>query len=125
MRVAISADTNEGLDSRVGQHFGRCPFFVIVDLKEDQVETSTVIQNPFYGQHQPGQVPGFVHSQNVEVMLAKGMGGRAIQFFEQLGIATATGATGTVRDALARYLAGELQGAAPCKESEEHRHGDH
>jgi predicted Fe-Mo cluster-binding NifX family protein len=124
MRIAISADTNDGLDSVVGQHFGRCPFFVIVDMVDDQIQASEVVENPFYGQHQPGQVPGFVHSQGVEVMIARGMGGRALQFFEQLGVATATGATGTVREALARYMAGELQGAAPCKESIEHGHGE-
>ena len=56
------------------------------------------------------------------VMLSGGMGGRAIQFFDQFGIQAATGATGTVRSALESYLGGELVGAAPCKESVEHGH---
>ena len=57
-------------------------------------------------------------------MLAGGMGGRAIMFFQQFGIESVTGAYGTVRQSLERYLGGELTGAAPCKESEEHGHGD-
>jgi predicted Fe-Mo cluster-binding NifX family protein len=51
------------------------------------------------------------------------MGGRAIQFFTQFGIDTATGARGTVKEAVTEYLAGNLSGTAPCAESVEHGHG--
>jgi hypothetical protein len=57
-------------------------------------------------------------------MLTGGMGGRAIMFFQQFGIEGVTGAYGTVRQSVERYLGGQLKGAAPCKESEEHGHGD-
>ena len=56
-------------------------------------------------------------------MLSGGMGGRAIQFFEELGIETATGASGTVREALEHFLGGKLKSAAPCAESVAHGHG--
>ena len=35
-----------------------------------------------------------------------------------------TGASGTVRHALQRYLGGALRGAAPCSESIEHGHDE-
>jgi predicted Fe-Mo cluster-binding NifX family protein len=124
MRVAISADTNNELESVVAHHFGRCPYFAIIDLEGREIIAIQVIDNPFYNGHQPGQVPGFIHQQNANVMLSGGMGGRAIQFFQQYGIETATGATGTVRQSLERYLGGDLAGAAPCKESVEHGHGE-
>ncbi|MBN1666524.1 MAG: NifB/NifX family molybdenum-iron cluster-binding protein [Anaerolineales bacterium] len=123
MRIAVSAETNNGLESIVAQHFGRCPYFALVDLEGTEVKDVQVITNPFYGGHQPGQVPGFIHQQGADVMLSGGMGGRAIQFFQQFGIQAATGAAGTVQTALERYLGGELSGAAPCKESVEHGHG--
>jgi predicted Fe-Mo cluster-binding NifX family protein len=122
MKIAISADSNEGLDSVVAQHFGRCPFFVIVDTEEGKVQSTQVVDNPFYGRHQPGQVPQLIHNHGVDVMISSGMGGRAIQFFQQFGIDVATGASGTVRAALESYWAGGLGGAAPCKESEDHAH---
>jgi predicted Fe-Mo cluster-binding NifX family protein len=121
-RVAISAGENSGLDSPVSPHFGRCPFFVLVDFQEGQVSTTQTIPNPYYSQHQPGQVPGFIHSQRVDVMLTGGMGGRAIAFFEQYGIEAATGASGTVRHALEQYMGHQLQQAEPCHESVEHNH---
>jgi len=123
MRIAISVDTNQGLESRVASHFGRCPYFALVDVEGREVKNVEVVANPYYGRHQPGQVPGFIKEQGADVMLSGGMGGRAIQFFQQYGIDTATGAAGTVQAALERYLGGELSGAAPCAESVEHGHG--
>ena len=122
MRIAVSADDSNGLESVVSPHFGRCPFYVFVDVDGREVTSVEGVASPFYGQHQPGQVPGFINSHGVNVMLTGGMGGRAIQFFDQFGIEPVTGARGTVRLALEQYLGGELQGAAACGTSEAH-HG--
>jgi predicted Fe-Mo cluster-binding NifX family protein len=124
MRIAVSADSRQGLDSVVSPHFGRCPHYVLVDVEGHDVTGIQEVDSPFYGHHQPGQVPGFIHSLGADVMLAGGMGGRAIMFFEQYGIEGVTGAYGTVRQSVERYLGGELKGAAPCEESQEHGHGD-
>jgi predicted Fe-Mo cluster-binding NifX family protein len=123
MRIAVSADNKNGLDSVVSPHFGRCPHFVLVDLDDHDVREVREVDNPYYGHHQPGQVPALINSLGANVMLTGGMGGRAIMFFEQLGIEGVTGAYGTVRQSVERYLGGQLKGAAPCKESQEHRHG--
>ena len=122
MKIAVSSETNNGLESTVAHHFGRCPFFALVEVKGAEMKSVEMVANPYYGAHQPGQVPGFIHEQKADVMLSGGMGGRAIQFFDQLGIKTATGATGTVQSALESYLGGKLTSAAPCKESVEHGH---
>ena len=122
MRVAISADDNKGLDSVVSPHFGRCPYYVLVDLEDREVRQVGAVENPYYGYHQPGQVPGFIERQGADVMLAGGMGRRAIALFQQCGIEAVTGASGTVRHALEQYLGGVLQGAAPCRESVAHGH---
>jgi predicted Fe-Mo cluster-binding NifX family protein len=123
-RVAVSADDTNGLDSVVGSHFGRCPYYVLVDLEGRQVKQFDVVANPYYGHHRPGQVPGFIRSQGADVMLTGGMGRRAINFFQQYSIETVTGASGTVRHALEQYLDGQLQGAEPCRESLEHGHDE-
>jgi predicted Fe-Mo cluster-binding NifX family protein len=124
MRIAVSADNKNGLDSVVSPHFGRCPHFVLVDLDDHEVTEVQEVDNPYYGHHQPGQVPALIDSLGANVMLTGGMGGRAIMFFQQFGIEGVTGAYGTVRQSVERYLGGQLKGAAPCKESEEHGHGD-
>ena len=122
MRIAISADNRNGLDSVVSPHFGRCPHYILVNVEGHEVKTVNVVDNPYYGQHSPGMVPDFIHSQGVDVMLTGGMGRRAIAFFEQLGVEAVSGASGTVRRALELYLGGQLRGVQPCRESIEHAH---
>jgi predicted Fe-Mo cluster-binding NifX family protein len=124
MRIAISADDRNGLDGVVSPHFGRCPYFVLVDVQGQEVRAVSILDNPYFRQHSPGQVPAFIHDQGARVMLTGGMGGRAIGFFQQYGIEAVTGAAGTVRHALQLYLGGALSGFAPCRESIEHGHGD-
>jgi predicted Fe-Mo cluster-binding NifX family protein len=124
MRIAISADDQNGLDSVVSPHFGRCPHYILVDVEGHEVKAVNAIDNPHYGQHAPGVVPRFIHSQSVDVMLTGGMGGRAIASFKQLGIEAVTGASSTVRRTLELYLGGQLRGVQPCRESIEHAHDE-
>jgi predicted Fe-Mo cluster-binding NifX family protein len=122
MRIAISTDDSNGLDSQISAHFGRCPYFTLVDVEGQEVKDVRAVDNPYYGNHTPGQVPGFIHSHSAHVMLAGGMGRRAVSFFQEYGIQAVTGASGTVRQALQGYLGGELRDAEPCAESHEHHH---
>ncbi|AUB82842.1 NifB/NifX family molybdenum-iron cluster-binding protein [Candidatus Thiodictyon syntrophicum] len=123
MKIAITAETDQGLDSQVAQHFGHAPFFVLVEVDNGAVRAAQTIANPFAENHQPGEIPDFIKQQHAEVMLSGGMGGRAIEFFAQAGIKAATGASGTVRQSLEKYLGGALTSAAPCDESVAHGHG--
>ncbi|MFO7918535.1 MAG: NifB/NifX family molybdenum-iron cluster-binding protein [Anaerolineae bacterium] len=122
MRIAVSADDKNGLNSTISPHFGRCPYFIIVDVEDHDVEQVLQVENPYYGDHRPGQVPKFIEEQGADVMLTGGMGARAMQFFSQYGIEPVTGAMGTVRISLEQYLGGELTGAAPCATSQTHEH---
>jgi len=125
MRIAISSEEKNGLDSRVSHHFGRCPCYVLADVYKEEIQVVKAIDNPFAQKHEPGMVPGFIHEQGVDVMISGGMGRRAIDFFNQYGIQVATGADGTVRNTLDRYFKGQLNGAQPCRESVEHHNHDH
>ena len=122
MRVAVSVDDSSGLDSVVSPHFGRCPYYALVDLKGQEIREVSVVANANYGQHAPGTVPRFIQSQGADAMLAGGMGRRAVALFEQFGIQAVTGASGTVRHALEQYLGGKLEGAEPCSTSLGHDH---
>jgi len=120
MRVAVSAESNLGLEANVGSHFGHSPFFALVDLEGEHVKSVLVLANPAYPEHVPGVVPRFIHSYGADVMLTGGMGHRAVTFFEQYGIRPVTGANGTVRQALERFLRGELTGSTPCHDRDSH-----
>jgi predicted Fe-Mo cluster-binding NifX family protein len=116
MRIAVSAETNAGLDAPVNGHFGHSPYFTLVEVAGEQIDAAQAIANPHYPNHEPGAIPEFIHSQGAEVMLTGGMGGRAANFLQQYGIQPVTGATGTVREAVQAFLQGQLSGTAPCHE---------
>jgi ArsR family transcriptional regulator len=120
MRIAVASDDGNGLDALISQHFGRCPYYTLVEVEAGEVKEVSVVDNPFYDSHgEPGQVPGFIHSQGAQVIIAGGMGPRAISFFNQFGIETVTGTSGKVSDALNSYLGGGLSGSEPCNEGRE------
>jgi len=125
MRIAISADNDNGYDSVVSPHFGRCPFFVLVDVEDGTMKTVHTEKNPYFPNHQPGQIPKFISELGADVMLAGGMGRRAIMMFDQLGVQGVTGAYGSIRQAVERYLSGDLTGADPCLSSQSHHSTDH
>jgi predicted Fe-Mo cluster-binding NifX family protein len=120
MRLAISAEENRGLESGISHHFGRCPYFVLVDVDDGVLGDPDVVENPYYAAHQPGMVPEFIHGLDVDVMLSGGMGRRAIAFFQDFGIDIATGGWGTVQQVIDDFLAGRLTGSDPCRESRRH-----
>jgi predicted Fe-Mo cluster-binding NifX family protein len=123
MKIAVTAETAQGLASPVAQHFGHAPYFVLVDWEDGAVRGTEVLANPLAESHEPGQIPAFIQAQGAQVMISGGMGGRAIGFFREAGVQTATGAAGTVEQALQAYFSGGLTGAAPCAESVAHGHG--
>lgn len=122
-RIAITCENQDGLESRVAQHFGRSPYFAFVDLEGRDVKSIEILANPFVNGHSHGQVPQFIRDHNATVVLSGGMGRGAISFFEEYQIETATGASGTLQETLERFFNGELDKAAPCRDSEEHGHG--
>ncbi|MCD6232629.1 NifB/NifX family molybdenum-iron cluster-binding protein [Candidatus Aerophobetes bacterium] len=113
--IAVASNNEKGLDSQVSAHFGRCPYYTLVEIEEGEIKKVTSLQNPYYFTHgEPGQVPEFIKKQGAEVVITGGMGPRAIGFFDKLGIKVATGASGNVAEAVDSYLKGNLKDKGPC-----------
>jgi len=120
-RIALASEDGSGLQGSLSAHFGRCPFYTFVNVEGDQILGIEVVKNPYFPNHQPGVIPQFIHSQKANVMIAGGMGPRAIDFFNQFGIDVATGAQGRVKDVVQAYLRGEIEGIVAC-EHHDHEH---
>ncbi len=118
-RIALASEDNLGLEGLLSAHFGRCPYYTFVNVEGDRIIGFEVIKNPYYPNHQPGVIPQFIHSHKADMMIAGGMGPRAIEFFNQFGIDVATGVQGKVKDIVKAYLRGEIKGIVACG-----HHGD-
>jgi len=115
-KIAVAAEDEGGLKAQVSAHFGRCPFYTIVEIENNTIKLNYTVENPYFQAHgSPGQVPEFIRDQNADVIIAGGMGQRAVGFFDQFGIEAVTGAAGKVEAVVTAYLKGALKGTNPCE----------
>ena len=112
--IAVAAEDDCGLSGEVSAHFGRCPFYLLAEVKDETITGSRVVANPHFGAHQPGVVPRFIDALGAHAIIAGGMGPRAIDMFRGFGIDVATGAIGSVRSVLEAYLRGEQREVVAC-----------
>ena len=103
MRIAIPSTSPEGLSSEVSSHFGRAPYYTFVDIEEGEIKNVEVVPVPFEN-HGPGDLPNFVKEHGGEVVIAYGMGHRAVDFFQQLGVDVVTGAMGKIEDVVKAFI---------------------
>jgi len=117
LQIGVAAEDNSGLEAKVSMHFGRCPYYVIVEEKNGEIgPLSRMIANPYFSSHgEPGQIPSFLKEEGIEVIITGGMGPRAVGFFNQFGIEVVTGASGKVKEAVDSFLEGELKSNKPCR----------
>ncbi len=120
-KIALAADDMLGLDGEMSMHFGRCPSYLVAQVEDDgNIVSTEVVENPYFKQHTPGEVPRFINSIEVNVMIAGGMGPKAIDMFNDFGIDVVTGVGGRVGNVLQAYLNGEISGAAGCNHGHDH-----
>lgn len=100
IRIAIPS-----ADGRLHGHFGGCREFTLVDA-DAQERTVLATQTLPAPPHQPGAFPRWLREQGVGVVIAGGIGKRALDNFALHGIAVHAGEINAHIDALvALYLA--------------------
>ena len=102
MRVAISTEGDF-----VSPHFGRCPEFTVIEIRDGKMVKREAIKNPG---HQPGFIPQFLHQMGVECIVTGGMGMRAAGFFSEFGIQTIVGVSGRIDEVIEKIINRTLRG---------------
>ncbi|ASI98484.1 NifB/NifX family molybdenum-iron cluster-binding protein [Thermococcus celer] len=124
MRIAIPAEDKGGLESNVSGHFGRAKYFVFVDVEGAEIKNAEVVEVPF-DEHGPGDLPNFIREHGGEVVLAYGMGRKAIEYFNELGIEVVTGAYGGIKDVVEAFIHQVLEVDPYWKEKIEREKEEH
>lgn len=102
MKIAVSTD-----GQYISAHFGRCPSFTIVEVKENKVISKKIIDNPG---HNPGYLPQYLNGIGVSHIVAGGMGMRARDLFKEVNIEPILGVEGKVDDVINKIINGTLKG---------------
>ncbi|MDF2530473.1 MAG: rubredoxin-like protein [Clostridia bacterium] len=114
MKIAVASEKQ-----MVTEHFGHCESFSIFEAENDQIIKSEAIANPG---HRPGFLPNFLNDMGVNVIISGGMGGGAVEIFNEKGIEVVTGAKGHARAVAEQYLKGMLKSTGSV--CHEHQHHD-
>jgi predicted Fe-Mo cluster-binding NifX family protein len=101
MKIAVACEGN-----MVTEHFGHCESFIIYDTAEGAITEKTILPNPG---HKPGFLPNYLNDLDVKVIISGGMGGGAIDIFNEKNIEVIVGAYGDADEAVSKYLAGGLK----------------
>ena len=109
MKIAITAKNND-FNSEIDPRFGRCSFFIILDL--DTMGFESISNESAMSSGGAGiQAAQTIAKAGVEVVVTGNMGPNAFQTLSAAGIRVFTGANGTVKEAVEKYKKGELKEA--------------
>ncbi len=101
MKIAIPV-----VENKLCAHFGHCETFAIFDVQGDKVVNRTLIVPP---PHEPGLLPRWLGEMGVNVIIAGGMGQKALALLQQRGVRVITGARGLPPDEIvSHYLQNTL-----------------
>ena len=114
MKIAVASE-----GKMITEHFGHCESFIIFDCENNQIIKSEAVTNPG---HRPGFLPNFLNDLGVNVIISGGMGGGAIEIFNEKNIEVIIGATGVAQVAVEEYLKGNLKSTGSI--CHEHQHSD-
>ena len=99
MKIAI-ASLGETLDSKVSPHFGRAPYFVFVEVENNEVKNVKAERNLLAQNHEHGAIPQMMIKNNVDLVISAGIGNNAKNHLEQAGVKLVQTQIITLKEAL-------------------------
>jgi predicted Fe-Mo cluster-binding NifX family protein len=104
MRIVIPVLDENGLNAQLSGHFGRAPYFAVVDLDEDgRVSDQNTIANVSEHFGGVGRPPDRILQLRPDALITYGMGPRALSIFQNAKVAVLRTNANTVRDVITAY----------------------
>ncbi|MBD3248718.1 dinitrogenase iron-molybdenum cofactor biosynthesis protein [Candidatus Woesearchaeota archaeon] len=112
-KIAISS-TGNNLDNDIDPRFGRCPYFFIIEIEDKKTKHAKAIENTAAQQAGGAGITSaqIVADEGVDAVIAVNVGPRAFDVFSQLEIKIYNTEPCTVKQAVQRFIAGELKEAS-------------
>jgi len=108
-RVVIPAEDGNGLNARLSEHFGRAPYFIIVELEDGNISNVQVVPNESEHFGGFGRPPDRILQFRPNAVITYGMGPRALSIFQEARIAVLKANADTVKDVVEAYRQDKLE----------------
>ena len=107
MKICVTSQ-GDNLEAQVDPRFGRCQYFIVVDIESLEFEA---IQNPNISARggagiQSGQL---MANKDVKAVVTGNVGPNAFQTLEAASIEVFTGASGSVKEVVEKYKKGDFK----------------
>lgn len=109
MKIAISSIDNN-IESDVSDIFGRCPYFTVVQMKDDKIEKTEFIKNENINQNSGAgvSVAKLMADENVNAVITGNVGPRALDILKQFNIEVYSG-KGIIKNIIEEFINGKLE----------------
>jgi len=95
------------MNGKLSSHFGHARDFAFIKVEDGKIVNKEIAIPPGY---EPGVLPTWLNSKKTDIVIAGGIGRRAIGFFNQFGIDVITGAPSETPEKVVKdYIDGKLQ----------------
>jgi len=108
-RIVIPAEDGNGLNARLSEHFGRAPYFIIVELEDGNISNVQVVPNESEHFGGFGRPPDRILQFMPNAVITYGMGPRALSIFQEVRIAVLKANADTVKDVVEAYRQDKLE----------------
>ena len=109
-RIVVPVSDDRGIDAQLSQHFGRAPFFAIIDLDEEgHVIGQGTIANTSEHFGGVGLPPDRILQLKPKALITYGLGPKALRVFQNAGVAVLRTEANIVREVVRAYANDELQ----------------
>jgi predicted Fe-Mo cluster-binding NifX family protein len=123
-RIIVPVEDQNALESQVAAHFGRAPYFAVVDFEDGKVKALKM--EPNTGEHHGGS--GHPHENLLtlkpNMIIAQAMGPGGLQSFRQARIIVLKAKGGTIKELMQNFAQGKLSELeAGCEHAHHHEEG--
>jgi len=109
-RIVIPVIENSGLESRLSEHFGRAPYFMVVEIDfKGEIVNIEAIPNTSEHFGGFGRPPDKILQLRPTALITYGMGPRALSIFQQARVAVLRANASTVREVIEAFKRNELE----------------
>ena len=118
MKIVIPTNTKKGLNDKIADHFGRCLTYTFLNEKGEIIE---IIDNTSEHMGGTGLPPELMKKHGADILLCKGLGSRAINLCNELGIDVYVYQSEKVKDIFKLWQNKKLKKAGAENACEQHK----
>jgi len=109
MKIAVSS-IDKNINGNVSDVFGRSPYFIIAEIKDQKIEKTETIENKSTAQMSGAGISAaqLMAEKNINVVITGNVGPRALDVLKQFKIEIYYG-DGKIKEVLQKFIDGKLK----------------